>query len=142
MPSAGREAVQRAAALAQAGDFIEALPRGWDTRVGEAGQGLSGGQVQRIALARAFLRDAPLVILDEPTANLDLDSEVRVHAAVRTLAAGRTLILIAHRLRTVREADRIIVLDDGRIVQTGTHAELLQSSPLYRRMLNAYGDAP
>jgi ATP-binding cassette subfamily C protein CydD len=142
MPSAGREAVQRAAALAQAGDFIEALPRGWDTRVGEAGQGLSGGQVQRIALARAFLRDAPLVILDEPTANLDLDSEVRVHAAVRTLAAGRTLILIAHRLRTVREADRIIVLDDGRIVQTGTHAELLQSSPLYRRMLNAYGGAP
>ena len=142
MPSAGREAVQRASALAQAVDFIEALPRGWDTRVGEAGQGLSGGQVQRIALARAFLRDAPLVILDEPTANLDLDSEARVHAAVRTLAAGRTLILIAHRLRTVREADRIIVLDDGRIVQTGTHAELLQSSPLYRRMLNAYGDAP
>ena len=142
MPSAGREAVQRASALAQAVDFIEALPRGWDTRVGEAGQGLSGGQVQRIALARAFLRDAPLVILDEPTANLDPDSEARVHAAVRTLAAGRTLILIAHRLRTVREADRIIVLDDGRIVQTGTHAELLQSSPLYRRMLNAYGDAP
>jgi len=142
MPSAGREAIQQAATLAQAVDFIEALPQGWDTRVGEAGQGLSGGQVQRIALARAFLRDAPLVILDEPTANLDLDSEARVHAAVRTLAAGRTLILIAHRLRTVREADCIVVLDDGRIVQTGTHAELLQSSPLYRHMLNAYGGAP
>jgi len=142
MPGAGREVVQQAAALAQADDFIEALPHGWDTRVGEGGQGLSGGQVQRLALARAFLKDAPLVILDEPTANLDLDSEARVHAAVRTLAAGRTLILIAHRLRTVREADRIVVLDDGRIVQTGTHAELLQDSPLYRRMVTAYGGAP
>jgi ATP-binding cassette subfamily C protein CydD len=118
------------------------LPQGWDTRVGEGGHGLSGGQVQRLALARAFLRDAPLVILDEPTANLDLDSEARVYAAVRTLAAGRTLILIAHRLRTVREADRIIVLDDGRIVQTGTHAELLQDSPHYRRMVTAYGGEP
>jgi ATP-binding cassette subfamily C protein CydD len=142
MPRADSEAVQQAAALAQADDFIEALPHGWDTRVGEGGQGLSGGQVQRLALARAFLKDAPLVILDEPTANLDLDSEALVHAAVRTLAAGRTLILIAHRLRTVREADRIVVLDDGRIVQTGTHAELLQDSPLYRRMVTAYGGAP
>ena len=139
MPRAGREAVHQAAALAQAVDFIEALPQGWDTRVGEAGQGLSGGQVQRLALARAFLKDAPLVILDEPTANLDVDSEARVHAAMRALAAGRTLILIAHRLRTVREADRIVVLDDGRIVQTGTHAELLQDSPHYRRMVTAYG---
>jgi len=142
MPSAGREAVQQAADLAQAVDFIEDLPQGWDTRVGEGGQGLSGGQVQRLALARAFLKDAPLVILDEPTANLDLDSEARVHAAVRTLAAGRTLILIAHRLRTVREADRIVVLDGGRIVQTGTHTELLQGTPLYRRMVNAYGVEP
>jgi ATP-binding cassette subfamily C protein CydD len=142
MPRAGREAVRQAAALAQAGDFIEALPQAWDTRVGEGGQGLSGGQVQRIALARAFLKDTPLVILDEPTANLDLDSESRVHAAVGTLATGRTLILIAHRLRTVREADRIVVLKDGRIVQTGIHAELLQNSPLYRRMVTAYGGVP
>jgi ATP-binding cassette subfamily C protein CydD len=141
MPLASGEVVHQAAALAQAGDFIEALPQGWDTLVGEGGQGLSGGQVQRIALARAFLRDAPLVILDEPTANLDLDSESRVHAAMRTLAVGRTLILIAHRLRTVREADRIVVLEKGRIVQTGTHAELLQNSPHYRRMVTAYGYA-
>jgi ATP-binding cassette subfamily C protein CydD len=142
MPRAGSEALHQAAALAQAGDFIEALPHGWDTLVGEAGQGLSGGQVQRLALARAFLKDAPLVILDEPTANLDLESETRIYAAMRTLAAGRTLILIAHRLRTVREADRIVVLDNGRIVQTGTHAELLQSAPLYWRMLAAYSGAP
>jgi ATP-binding cassette subfamily C protein CydD len=140
-PLAGMQAVRKAAALAQADDFIEALPHGWDTAVGEAGQGLSGGQVQRIALARAFLKDAPLVILDEPTANLDLNSETRVQRAVRTLAAGRTLIMIAHRLRTTRDADRIAVLDNGRIVQIGTHAELLQISPLYQRMVSAYGDA-
>jgi ATP-binding cassette subfamily C protein CydD len=140
-PLAGMQAVRKAAALAQADDFIEALPHGWDTAVGESGQGLSGGQVQRIALARAFLKDAPLVILDEPTANLDLNSETRVQRAVRTLAAGRTLIMIAHRLRTTRDADRIAVLDNGRIVQIGTHAELLQISPLYQRMVSAYGDA-
>jgi ATP-binding cassette subfamily C protein CydD len=139
VPRASLQAVRAAAALAEARDFIEALPQGWDTRVGEAGQGLSGGQVQRIALARAFLKDAPLVILDEPTANLDVDSETRVQAAVRTLAAGRTLIVIAHRLRTVRDADRIAVLNQGQVLQTGTHAELLQSSPLYQRMLTAYG---
>jgi ATP-binding cassette subfamily C protein CydD len=141
-PGADLASVQEAAALAQAVEFIEALPLGWDTRVGEGGQGLSGGQRQRIALARAFLRDAPLVILDEPTANLDPDSEARVHTAVRSLAAGRTLIMIAHRLRTVRDADRIAVLDRGRIVHTGSHAELLQSAPLYAGMVNAYGDAP
>jgi ATP-binding cassette subfamily C protein CydD len=140
-PLAGMQAVRDAAALAQADDFIEALPQGWNTVVGEAGQGLSGGQVQRIALARAFLKDAPLVILDEATANLDMNSEARVHRAMRTLAAGRMLIMIAHRLRTVRDADRIAVLDNGRIVQSGTHAELLQISPLYQRMVSAYGDA-
>jgi ATP-binding cassette subfamily C protein CydD len=141
VPGASMLAVRDAAAKAQADDFIEALPQGWDTRVGEAGQGLSGGQLQRIALARAFLKDAPLVILDEPTANLDLDSETRVHAAVRTLAEGRTLVMIAHRVRTVRDAERIAVLDGGRIVQTGTHAELLRASPLYQRMVTAYEGA-
>lgn len=136
-PEADGQAVRRAAALAQADDFIEALPQGWDTPVGEGGHGLSGGQVQRIALARAFLRDAPLVLLDEPTANLDVDSEARVQAALRTLAAGRTLVVIAHRLNTVRDADRIAVLDSGRVVQSGTHAQLLETSPLYRRMVTA-----
>jgi ATP-binding cassette subfamily C protein CydD len=132
-------AVRAAAARAQADTFIEALPHSWDTRVGEGGQGLSGGQVQRIALARAFLRDAPLVILDEPTANLDLESEAHIHAAMRALAAGRTLIVIAHRLRTVRDADRILVLDRGRVLHSGSHTELLQNSPPYARMVNAHG---
>jgi ATP-binding cassette, subfamily C, bacterial CydD len=141
-PAASLDAVRNAARQAQADAFIQALPQAYDTRIGEAGQGLSGGQIQRIALARAFLKDAPLVILDEATANLDRHSELLVHAAVRKLAAGRTLIMIAHRLRTVRDADRIAVLDNGKIAQSGTHAELLQTSPVYRQMVSAYGERP
>jgi ATP-binding cassette subfamily C protein CydD len=138
-PQASLDAVQAAAEQAQAHAFIRALPQGYDTVIGEAGQGLSGGQIQRIALARAFLKDAPLVILDEATANLDRESETLVQAAVQKLAVGRTLIMIAHRLRTVQDADRIAVMDDGQVVQTGTHAELLQTSPVYQQMVNAYG---
>jgi ATP-binding cassette subfamily C protein CydD len=140
-PDAGLPAVQAAATRAQAAGFVAALPQGWDTRVGEAGHGLSGGQVQRIALARAFLRAAPLVVLDEATAHLDRDSETRVLAALQALAASTTLVMIAHRLHTVRTADRIAVLEDGRVVQTGTHAGLLQSSPQYRRWTQAAGVA-
>ncbi|MEZ5453704.1 MAG: thiol reductant ABC exporter subunit CydD [Thiothrix sp.] len=138
-PQASLEAVQAAAEQAQAHVFIAALPQGYDTVVGEAGQGLSGGQIQRIALARAFLKDAPLVILDEATANLDMESETLVHSAVQQLAQGRTLIMIAHRLRTVRDADRIVVVDGGQVTQAGTHAELLATSPVYRQMVQAYG---
>jgi ATP-binding cassette subfamily C protein CydD len=140
-PDAGLSAVRAAAARAQAEAFITALPQGWDTPVGEAGHGLSGGQVQRIALARAFLKDAPLVVLDEATAHLDRDSEQQVHAALRALAATATLVLIAHRLHTVREADCIAVLEGGRVVQTGTHVQLLQTSPQYRRWVEAAGMA-
>jgi ATP-binding cassette subfamily C protein CydD len=138
-PQASDEAVQQAATQAQAHDFIAALPQGYATLIGEAGRGLSGGQVQRIALARAFLKNAPLVILDEATANLDRESETRIQAAVRELAVGRTVVMIAHRLRTVQDADRIAVLDQGQVVQTGTHTQLLASSPLYQQMVNAYG---
>lgn len=138
-PFATLAQVQAAAEQAYAAEFIVKLPQGYDTLIGEAGQGLSGGQVQRIALARAFLKDAPLVILDEATANLDRASETLVQAGVERLAQGRTLVMIAHRLRTVQTADRIVVLDQGLVSAIGTHAELLVSSPLYRQMQAAYG---
>ena len=139
-PTATLAQVQAAAEQAYAAEFIVKLPHGYDTLIGEAGQGLSGGQVQRIALARAFLKDAPLVILDEATANLDRASETLVQAGVERLAQGRTLVMIAHRLRTVQTADRIVVLEQGTVSAIGTHAELLVSSPLYRQMQAAYGD--
>lgn len=123
-----RAAVVAAAEHAQARTFIEALPRGFDTRVGEGGVGLSGGEVQRIALARAFLRDAPLVILDEPTASLDVESESAVLVALQALRRGRTLISIAHRPHTLRSADRVVALDDGRIVG-GARSEQFVARP-------------
>lgn len=138
-PQVTLEQMQAAAQQAYADEFIVKLPQGYDTVVGEAGQGLSGGQIQRLALARAFLKDAPLVILDEATANLDQDSETLVHAGVRQLASGRTLVMIAHRLRTVQDADCIAVLANGQVVATGTHAELQTHSAHYRQMLHAYG---
>ena len=138
-PGATLEQVQAAAEHAYAAEFIVKLPQGYDTLIGEAGQGLSGGQVQRIALARAFLKDAPLVILDEATANLDRASETLVQAGVERLAQGRTLVMIAHRLRTVQTADRMVVLDQGQVAAVGTHAELLANSALYQQMQAAYG---
>ena len=133
------EAVRRAAQLALADEFIDALPQGYDTVVGEAGHGLSGGQLQRLALARAFYKDAALVLLDEPGASLDLESERKLTAAVERLAAGRSLVTIAHRLDTVRQADRILVLDGGRLVEAGRHDELVAHDGLYRRLVHAYG---
>ncbi len=137
-PRAQPAAVQTAAHLARADGFIAALPKGYDTPIGERGAGLSGGQIQRVALARAFLRDAPLVILDEATASLDPESERLVQAGIEDLARGRTLIAIAHRLDTVRKADRILVLDQGRLVEAGNHASLLAADGPYRRLLRAY----
>jgi ATP-binding cassette subfamily B protein len=131
---ATREEIEAAARAAHAHDFISSLPKGYETEVAEAGGSLSGGERQRLSVARAILKDAPILILDEPTSSLDAISEEIVFAALRRLRAGRTTIVIAHRLSTVRDADRILVLDGGRIAAEGRHDELLKTSLLYRRM--------
>ena len=128
------EEIEQAARAAHAHEFVSRLPKGYDTEIAEAGGSLSGGERQRLSVARAVLKDAPILILDEPTSSLDAISEEIVFAALRRLRAGRTTIVIAHRLSTVRDADRILVLDEGRIAAQGRHDELLKSSALYRRM--------
>jgi len=119
---------------ARAHGFITRLPKGYDTEVGERGVRLSGGERQRVALARAFLADAPILILDEATSSLDAATENDVQAAMAELKRGRTTIIIAHRLSTVREADRILVFDQGCIVEEGGHAELVAAGGFYARL--------
>jgi subfamily B ATP-binding cassette protein MsbA len=131
---ATREELEAAARDAFAHDFILSLPHGYDTIVGERGGALSGGQRQRVALARAFLRNAPVLILDEATSALDSDSEAAVQLALKKLMAGKTVLIIAHRFSTIRDATKILVFDRGEIVATGTHAELYQRSALYRSL--------
>ncbi|MGH6994379.1 MAG: ABC transporter ATP-binding protein, partial [Stellaceae bacterium] len=123
-----------AAKAAAADDFIRRLPQGYDTMVGEHGVKLSGGQRQRIAIARAMLKDAPILLLDEATSSLDTESERHVQAALDTLMQGRTTVVIAHRLSTVTGADLIYVIDSGRVVEHGTHAELLRQQGVYARL--------
>jgi ATP-binding cassette subfamily B protein len=130
-PGAGHDEIEAAAKAALAHDFIVALDHGYDTQVGERGVTLSGGQRQRIAIARAILRDAPILLLDEATSALDAESEMLVQKALDHLMQGRTTLVIAHRLATVLRADRILVMEDGRIVEEGTHQTLVKKDGIY-----------
>jgi ATP-binding cassette subfamily B protein len=133
-PDASFDKVREACAAAHALEFIERLPQGYDTDLGERGIKLSGGQRQRISIARAILADRPVLLLDEATSSLDAESERQVAQALEQLERGRTTLVIAHRLATVRHADRIIVMDRGRVHAVGTHTELLRSSALYAHL--------
>jgi ATP-binding cassette subfamily C protein CydD len=138
-PKAHQDRVIWAARQAQAHDFVESLPHGYATVVGERGARLSVGEAQRVALARAFLKDAPLLVLDEATANLDPEVESLLQEVIGRLLVGRTALIIAHRLNTVVRADRILVMEDGKIVQEGNHTTLQQKKGLYRDLVGAYG---
>jgi len=137
---ASDEEIIAAAKLADAYEFIERAPKGLDTQVGELGVGLSGGQRQRISIARAFLRDTPIVLLDEPTSALDGETERSIQRALKRLAEGRTTIIIAHRLSTIRNADKILVVGKGEVVETGTHDELIQQGGPYSRLYSEMED--
>ena len=135
--------VRRAADAAHATEFLDRLPDGFDTYLGERGVRLSGGQRQRIAIARAILRDPAVLLLDEATSALDAESELLVQTALDTLMQGRTSIVIAHRLATVRKVDRILVIDNGRLVASGTHEELMAQGGLYQRLASLqFRDSP
>src|SRR5262249_38332115 len=133
-PSASESEIEEAARAAGAHEFIAALPEGYATLVGERGQALSGGQRQRIAIARALLKDAPILLLDEATSAVDTETERQVQAALDRLKEGRTTLVIAHRLSTVASADQICVIDQGRVVESGTHGALLARAGLYARL--------
>ncbi len=141
-PGATSEEIERAARAADAHDFILALPHGYDTRIGEKGVTLSGGQRQRLAIARAILKDAPILILDEATSSLDSESEAEVQRALERLMEDRTVLVVAHRLSTIRRADRIVVLMEGRIIEEGTHGRLVEAGGEYARMLAIASGGP
>ena len=136
VPSATREEVIEAAKKAMCHDFIEALPNGYDTLIGEGGATLSGGEKQRISIARAMLKDAPIIIFDEATANIDPENEDKLKAAIEELTKNKTIIMIAHRLSTIRNADQILVLNNGKIEQQGNHEELMKQGGLYKTLIN------
>jgi ATP-binding cassette subfamily B protein len=134
-PTADFDEVQAAAVSAGADEFIRELPHGYDTVVGERGYTLSGGQRQRIAIARTLLVNPPILVLDDATSAIDVQVEQQIHAGLRVLMRGRTTLIIAHRLSTISLADRVVLLDEGRIVADGTHASLLETTPLYAEIL-------
>ena len=133
-PTATDEEVINAAEVAEASSFVGELPDGWETMVGEGGHRLSGGQRQRVAIARAVLKDAPLLILDEATSAVDNETEAALQRSIQRISQGRTAIVIAHRLSTVRHADRILVLENGAVVEDGTHDDLVARGGVYARL--------
>jgi ABC-type multidrug transport system fused ATPase/permease subunit len=137
-PGASEADLRRATDLAHLSAFIDRLPRGFETQIGEGGARLSGGQAQRLALARAFLRDAPLLVLDEPTAHLDVAQELALQDSLGRLCTGRAVLVIAHRLPTAAKANRILFLQDGKIVESGQHAELASREGPYASLISAY----
>lgn len=132
--NASDENVIAAAQAAHCHEFIEKLPDGYQTVIGENGSTLSGGECQRLSIARALLKNAPVILLDEATASLDVDNETEIQEAITRLIKGKTVLIIAHRMRTVENADRIVVLDGGVVAESGTHEELMQANGLYRKM--------
>lgn len=135
-PEASREEVMEAAKKARCYDFIMQLPQGFDTVIGEGGASLSGGEQQRISIARCILKDAPIVILDEATASVDADNERAIQEAISELCRNKTLLVIAHRLKTIRDADQILVITDGQIREQGTHESLMAAGGIYARMVS------
>jgi len=131
--------LKEAARLANCTEFIEALPDGYNTVIGENGSRLSGGERQRLSIARALLKNAPIIILDEISASLDVENEMKIQESLNTLIKGKTVIIISHRLKSIENADKIIVMNKGKIDAEGKHAELLKASPLYRDMIEKSG---
>ncbi len=140
-PDAPMEKVIEAAKKACCHDFITALPDGYDTVIGEGGASLSGGEKQRISIARAIMKDAPIIVLDEATANVDPENEAELMKAIEALTKEKTIIMIAHRLKTVRHADQILVIENGKIAQQGTHDSLMAQDGIYRKFVESRREA-